>query len=88
MADVPQMSLQEAHASLERLSAITQGGDLYQLAPQRWMTELHTILDVIATREAQRGYRLDHLTGVNMGYLHQRVLDILRDFHQLVAERT
>lgn len=87
MAEIPRMSIEEARISLERLRDITHFGDPYQLAPVRWLAELHAILDVIATREAQRVYRLDHLTGVHVGYLHQRVLDVLRDFDRLVAER-
>ena len=76
-----------ARDALEGLQEVTAGGDPYALAPQRWIDELHETLAVIATRDAQRRYRLDHLSGINRGYLHSRVQAVLQDFDQLVDER-
>jgi hypothetical protein len=81
------MSIAAARDALEGLQEVTEGGDPYALAPQRWINELHGILTVIATRDAQCRYRLDHLSGINRGYLHRRVQAVLRDFDQLVDER-
>lgn len=39
---------------------------------------------MMTTREVQLVYRLDGLTAVTMGYPHNRVLEVLRDFDQLV----
>lgn len=87
MPQNPSMSAEEARASLEQLRDITHVGDPYQPAPLRWIAELHEILEAMAVREAQEVYRLDRLTAVNMGYLHNRVLDVLRDFDRLLAQR-
>lgn len=87
MLQNPRMSVEEARASLEQLRDVTYGGISYQPAPRQWIVELHEILTAIATREAQQLYRLDGLHGVNMDYLHNRVLDVLRDFEQVVAKR-
>ena len=81
------MSIGAARDALEGLQEVTEGGDPYALAPQRWINELHDVLTVIATRDAQCRYRLDHLSGINRRYLHSRVQELLRDFDQLVDER-
>jgi len=87
MSENPSMSAEEARASLEQLRDVTHGDNSYQPAPARWIVEFHEILEAIATREAQVVLRLDELSGVTMGYLHNRVLDVLRDFDHLVAEQ-
>ena len=81
------MSIAAARDALEGLQEVTAGGDPYARAPQRWIDELHDVLAVIATPDAQRRYRLDDLTGINRSYLHRRVQAVLRDFDQLVDER-
>ena len=87
MTETPSMSAKEARVSLEQLRDITHVCDPYQPAPLRWIAELHEILEAVAPREAHAVYLMDRLTGVNMGYLHQRVLDVLRDLDRLVTER-
>ena len=75
-----------ARDALEGLQEVTAGGDPYALAPQRWIDELHDVLTVIATPDAQRRYRLDDLTGINRKFLNSRVQAVLRNFDRLVAE--
>lgn len=87
MPQKPRMSSEEAWASLEQLRDVTRSAPAYDPAPPRWITELHEILEAIAVSEAQALYRLDGMTGVNMRYLHNRVLDVLRDFDRLVEEQ-
>lgn len=87
MPQNPSISVEEARAALKRLRDLTHGDNPYQQPPARWIVEFHEILEVVATREAQAVYRVDGLLGVTMGYLHNRILDVLRDFDRLVAEQ-
>jgi hypothetical protein len=87
MPQTPSMSAEEARAALERLREITDRGNPYQQTPRLWIAELHEIIEVIAIKEVRSVYRLDGLYGVTVGYLHNRVLDVLRDFDRLVAEQ-
>lgn len=80
------MGITEARATLERLREITGKADPYQLAPPRWIAEMHDALKAVVSRENVQRYRLDGLQGVNMGYMHRRVGTVLEEFDGLVME--
>ena len=83
----PSMSAEETRAALARLRDITGELNPYQQVPRQWIAEFHAIIEAVAPREAHAVYRLDGLYGVTVGYLHHRVLDVLRDLDRLVAGR-
>lgn len=80
------MSLTQARMTLEQLRDDTAAADPIQAAPPFWIAEMHRALRAIAPQEEVQRRRLDGLLGINMAYLHKRVLSILIDFDQIVAE--
>lgn len=82
----PPMSLVQARMTLEQLRDDTSAADPFQSAPPFWIAEMHRALRAIAPQEEVQRRRLDGLLGINMAYLHKRVLAILNDFDQIVAE--
>jgi hypothetical protein len=82
----PPMSLKEARETLEQLRDDTFAADPLKAAPPYWIAEMHRALRAIAPQEEVQRRRLDGLPGINMAYLHKRVLTILNDFDQIVAE--
>ena len=82
----PPMSVLEARVTLEHLLDETAAADPNHPAPPFWIAEMHRALRAIAPQDEVQRRRVDGLPGINMAYLHKRVLAILNDFDKLVAE--
>jgi hypothetical protein len=81
------MSVAEARAALERLRDSSGSVPKHHPAPRRFINDLHAALIPIATVKQQTLYRMDNAVDAPMGYLHNRVVEVLANFDTLLAER-
>lgn len=86
MVQHARMSTAEARDVVERLHEGTQQNSPYHPAPPDWIAELHQVIEAIAPLPRRSRYRMDRLAGIDMAYLHRRVVQVLEDFDHLVAE--
>lgn len=82
---IARLTVNEARATLKQLYIETTIANPGEVAPVRWVSEMHQALRSIAAREDVQRLRLDGLHQISASYLHRRVAQILDEFDHLVA---